>query len=120
MIWIVGLGGILGAVCRYSLSVWLLNKSKVFPLATWIANLTGSFFLGCIFGLYTGNALSEIMWLFIGIGFLGSYTTMSTFGFEVIQLLDARKIKQAVLYTSSSVVLGICSAWAGHLVTSIF
>lgn len=120
MIWVVGFGGILGAISRYSLSVWLFNLSYKFPLATWIANLTGSFFLGCIFAFHMSNSISDILWLFWGVGFMGSYTTMSTFGFEVVQLLESRKKKLAGFYIVSSAAFGISFAWLGwQLITYI-
>ncbi len=117
MIWLVGIGGIFGAICRYLLSHWIGKKSFTFPYATWIANLSGSFAIGCLIALYLENHLSDVLWFSIGIGFLGSYTTMSTFGYEAIQLVEKNKNKLLFYYVASSVVLGLFFAWLGWLIT---
>lgn len=113
MSWIVGVGGMVGAICRYLLAVSFQKKKTSFPYGTWLANLTGSFILGFVFAMYSSGMLSERLWLLLGIGFLGSYTTMSTFGYETMSLLQKRKYRIALVYVLTSLILGICFAWAG-------
>jgi len=113
MIWVVGFGGILGAICRYLLALTLNDKMNGFPLATWIVNISGTFLLGCIYAYYLNHGITEALWLFIGIGFLGSYTTMSTFGYEVVQMLEKRKLKQAIFYVITSLMISLLFAWIG-------
>ncbi|MDC3423657.1 fluoride efflux transporter CrcB [Aquibacillus sp. 3ASR75-11] len=116
----VGIGGIGGAITRYLLGKWITQKSsKTFPLGTWTMNVTGSFFLGIFALLYVHNSIIEWIWLLIGVGFLGSYTTFSTFGYETIQMLQKQEMKNAVIYVSTSVILGILFAWIGGWIVSL-
>jgi len=116
----VGLGGIFGAITRFLLGKWISSKaSSTFPFGTWIINITGSLLLGFLFVLRLGNGLSEDLWLLVGTGFIGAYTTFSTFGYETIQMIQKKEHKNVFLYVSVSVVLGIVFAWIGGLIGSI-
>lgn len=111
---LVGIGGFFGAICRYLLGQWLTPKwNSLFPFPTWLINCSGSFALGVLAGL----ELSQTLWLLFATGFLGAYTTFSTFGYETIRLLDQKHYRYAVLYASSSVLLGIVFAGLGFLIT---
>lgn len=110
----VGIGGFFGAICRYCLGLWISPKVKTaFPVATWIINGSGSFALGVLFRL----SLPTSLWLLLATGFLGAYTTFSTFSFEAIQLLSQKQYKFAASYILSSVILSILFAGFGILVT---
>ncbi|HJV44650.1 MAG TPA: fluoride efflux transporter CrcB [Bacillota bacterium] len=112
----VGLGGIFGAISRFLLSKWISGKSSAsFPLGTWIINISGSFVLGLLAVLHIGNVIPDWSWLIFGTGFLGAYTTFSTFGYESIQMIQKGDMKRAVIYVSSSVILGILAASIGGL-----
>ncbi|WP_066065122.1 fluoride efflux transporter CrcB [Neobacillus soli] len=112
----VGIGGIFGAISRFLLGKWITSKSSSsLPFGTWIINISGSFVLGFLAVLHLGNGIPDWIWLLCGIGFLGAFTTFSTFGYETIQLLQKRDRRQAVIYVSSSVVLGVLVAWLGGL-----
>ena len=118
MIWLIGLGGAVGAAVRYLLGGYINEKSikrKPYPVGTWIINITGSFFLGLLAHLYQSHSINESVWLFAGVGFCGAYTTFSTFGFETITLLQKREIKMALFYVTTSVILGIVFAWLGYM-----
>lgn len=118
MMWLIGLGGSLGASVRYLLGGYINEKwirRRPFPVGTWIINCTGSFFLGLLAHLYQSQAIDEAVWLFAGVGFCGAYTTFSTFGFETITLLQKREIKTALFYVTTSVILGIVFAWLGYM-----
>ena len=86
---IIGLGGFLGATARYLLSGWAAEKwGAAFPYGTLLINVSGSFVLGLFLAATTGRVLIDPRWrLFFAIGFLGAYTTFSTYTYESIQLL---------------------------------
>lgn len=113
----VGIGGIFGALSRYSLSRWVGQRWKgYFPVATFAINITGSFTMGLLFVLFSnaGPELSNLKNL-TTTGFLGAYTTYSTFSFEIISLVQDGEIITAVKYFLASLGTGLLSAYAGIL-----
>ncbi|MFB3165456.1 fluoride efflux transporter CrcB [Neobacillus sp. 179-J 1A1 HS] len=117
MIWLIGIGGSLGAAGRYLLGNFI-NKKKTghFPLGTWIINTTGSLLLGILYKLHMTNEISDWVWLFLGIGFCGAYTTFSTFGYETITLLQTNKKFLASIYVLTSVIVSILTAAMGFMI----
>ncbi|WP_409369721.1 fluoride efflux transporter FluC [Lysinibacillus sp. 38-6] len=103
---LVGIGGFLGALTRFYLGKWIVSS---YPWATFFINITGSFALGLLFASHPSVAL----WHFLGIGFLGAYTTFSTFGFETLQLVENNKWGQAFSYIGSTVIIGFLFAALG-------
>ena len=86
---LVGLGGFVGAVLRYWISVWIQSGFVTFPAGTLVVNFLGSVVLSII--VYTSQyrgLLGEEARIFLTVGLLGSFTTMSTFSFESIKLLE--------------------------------
>lgn len=118
MIWIIGLGGSLGAAARYLIGKWSLQTQcrTRFPIGTWMINITGSFLLGLITQLYVATVISESFWLFAGVGFCGAYTTFSTFGYETIMLIQENKWRTAVLYVAASLTIGVLAAVIGFYI----
>jgi CrcB protein len=113
----VGIGGIFGSITRFLLGKWITNNSSaMFPLGTWMINVTGSFILGILAVLHLNNEIPEWSWKIFGIGLLGAYTTFSTFGYETIQMLQRKDTKNAVTYVFTSVILGVLFAWIGGLI----
>ncbi|MEH7098138.1 fluoride efflux transporter CrcB [Neobacillus vireti] len=113
---LVAVGGFFGAMSRFGLSNLIKGRHPTtFPLATLIINLLGSFLLGFLFGANVGRSWS----LLVGTGFMGAFTTFSTFKLENVQLFVQRKWKVLGLYLAISYTLGIFLAfigmWAGHL-----
>ncbi|MFH1763694.1 MAG: fluoride efflux transporter CrcB [Gemmatimonadota bacterium] len=89
LILMIALGGALGAVARYGLGGWvqsLLNTT--FPIGTLAVNVVGSFVLGLSLLLFECLAWSAEVRTLVTIGFLGAYTTFSTFSYEAIVLLE--------------------------------
>lgn len=116
----VGIGGIFGALSRFLLGKWITSQSsKVFPFGTWVINISGSFILGMLAVLHVRNVIPEWSWLFCGTGFIGAYTTFSTFGYETTQMLQKQGVKCALVYVSTSVVLGVSFAWIGGLIAYV-
>ncbi|TYP74876.1 fluoride efflux transporter CrcB [Paenibacillus methanolicus] len=114
MIWLIGLGGVAGTLARFYGGKWMNARTgSSFPWGTWAINISGSLLLGILFGLHEAGRLSEGVWLTLGTGFCGAYTTFSTFGHETVQLVSNGQTRRAALYVLSSVVLGLASAGLG-------
>ncbi|WP_211747548.1 fluoride efflux transporter CrcB [Paenibacillus sp. Marseille-Q4541] len=118
MMWWAGLGGIAGAILRYTLGRKLMARvgttsKHPFPFGTWFINISGSLLLGILFALSKAELISSFWWATLGVGFCGAYTTFSTFGYETMQLIAANQVGKAALYVVSSVILGLIAAWIG-------
>jgi fluoride exporter len=114
---LIGIGGAIGAICRYSLGLAVMrNYSGPFPRGTWIINITGSFLLGLLFNLHTQGVIQDWTLSVFGVGFCGAYTTFSTFGNETVQLIVANKLKLAAVYVGTSVLVSILAAWIGWII----
>ncbi|PZE20891.1 fluoride efflux transporter CrcB [Paenibacillus xerothermodurans] len=117
MIWLIGFGGAVGTLCRFYLGRWVNSKMKSqFPWGTWVINATGSFALGLLLSMHANEQISDLVWMVMGTGFCGAYTTFSTFGYETIQLVQQGEMAKAALYVVSSVLLGLWSAFVGMTV----
>ena len=111
----IAVGGALGALSRYGLGLWISSKwNQGFPLHTFLINITGAFLLGFLNILFVERlAISPLWRLGVGIGFLGAYTTFSTFGYEVIMLLEGGSLLTAGLYTLLSIIIGFAGVALG-------
>lgn len=114
-LWAIALGGALGAMTRYGLGAWISQRwNQGFPLHTFIINVTGAFLLGFLNVLFIERLTISPMWrLGIGVGFLGAYTTFSTFGYEVITLLQSGSLFTAAMYTIFSILVGFTGTALG-------
>jgi fluoride exporter len=110
---LVALAGAAGALARYGIGVTVGVRS--FPWATLGINLTGSFVLGLILTAGTERGWPETTTVPIAVGFLGAYTTFSTFSFESYTLLRTDRAATAIIYVSASVVGGVLAAALGYL-----
>lgn len=113
-IWI-GLAGFFGAASRYHFEGWVSNRwPTAFPWGTFAVNVTGCFLLGLVFTLMTGRFLPHPdLRTAITIGFVGAYTTFSTFAFETIRLGEDGAVALALGNVVASVVAGIAAVWIG-------
>jgi len=86
---LISAGDILGANARYWLADWIAQKwGTYFPMGTLLINISGSFLLGLLMTLATERWVIEPRWrLFLAVGFLGAYTTFSTYTYESFSLL---------------------------------
>jgi len=114
---LIGIGGILGANARYLVSIWAARRiGASFPYGTLIVNLSGSLLLGFMATAIVGRVLSEPdIQLLVSIGFLGAYTTFSTFAFESVGLIRRRAYVLASVNVLGSTVLGLLGAWTGTI-----
>lgn len=107
---LVAAGAGFGVLARVLCSNWIKRKHHgAFPLATFIVNMFGALLLGVATGYGTGASFS----LFIGTGFLGSFTTFSTFNVENIELLRRKKYRHLVGYLGGSYTFGIMLLFIG-------
>lgn len=117
MIALVGIGGCCGAMTRYSLGKKLGHVSEHevtwFPLNTFIINVTGALLLGLVSQLYHQGTISFALWSLLGTGFLGAYTTFSTFSVEAGTLFLNKHYKTGVSYVVWSLIIGVLGAWLG-------
>ena len=110
----VAIGGSLGAVGRYLIYL-LVDRvyNGVFPWATLLVNLTGAFLIGFLWSAFDRFYISPGMRTFIFIGILGSFTTFSTFAFDILSMTKDGEMKQMLFYLFASNILGIGFAFAG-------
>ena len=101
---LVGLGGVIGSITRYGIGQ-MINSAK-FPLATLVVNLCGSILLGIIVTLYQSNQLSHDWMAFLGIGLMGSLTTMSSFAVDTINTGDTTISILNIVITLVGVLVG--------------
>lgn len=111
----VGLGGALGAIARFWLGGWISSKFPMqFPLGTFVINVTGSFIIGFVMTLMSQQLTIHPYWrLLIAVGFIGAYTTFSTFEYETMKLLEEGNILSAALNVGLSVIIGFIAVWLG-------
>lgn len=112
----VGIAGIIGALLRYWVGIifhqwWFLD----FPLATFLTNMAGSFILGWFTTFLPRlKFLNPYIITALGTGFVGSFTTFSTFSVETVQLISESKWGTAILYVLLSLWGGLLASWAGY------
>jgi CrcB protein len=113
---LIGIGGFFGSISRFSLSYLFVKIGWVnFPWATLLVNLLGSFLIGMAFGLLLENEdYPEHYKLFFATGFLGSFTTFSTFSFETFEMVNNHLYLQAALYSLGSILIGVLLAYGGY------
>lgn len=110
----VAIGGACGAAARYVLSLLFAGKLAPFPFATFFINVTGSFLLGFLLYLFTNKFIvEENLRLAVLVGFLGAYTTFSTFEMEIFSLIRERAFLTAFAYLFLSVLLGFVGVAGG-------
>jgi len=111
---IIGLGGAFGAVSRYSLAHLAINLfGKGFPFGTLIANFVGSLLMGLLFGLIESGSLMPQVRIALGVGFLGAFTTFSTFSLDTVLLLQQGDWIKALLNVLLNVGLSLSAAALG-------
>ena len=109
----VAMGGALGAVARHALTLWAARAFPAFPVGTLGINVLGSFLLGLTVALVLRGAVPEAWRVAFGTGFLGAFTTFSTFSVDAVRLLQGGEWRALALYMGGNVGLGLLAALIG-------
>ncbi len=111
----VAIGGAFGAVARYLLNISpVADVFRRFPLSTFLINIVGSFLIGLLMIVLADKVVvSDALRMAIIVGFLGAFTTFSTFEMEIYGLVVEREFTIAILYLVLSVVVGFFGVVAG-------
>jgi fluoride exporter len=115
--WMVGIGGFFGSIARFWVGTYITYRMGAkFPYGTFIINVSGSFLIGLIVTLLAERTHwnANLLYL-IPIGFIGAYTTFSTFAFEAFRSVRSGDILLALLYVTLSVCIGFVAVWLGIL-----
>lgn len=117
----VAAGGAVGGALRYSVSGWFARRiGETFPWGTLIVNASGAWLLGILMGrLAAGSTTTDNLWLLLGVGAIGSYTTVSSLSLQTLLLLKDRQLPRALAYLGLSLFTGLGAGalglWLGGL-----
>jgi CrcB protein len=111
----VAAGGAVGAMLRYYMTLSGLGRlAQPFPTATFVINITGSFIIGFFLTLVTERIpMNPHVRLAVAVGFVGAYTTFSTFEYETARLVEGKDFLYGFLYVVLSFAVGFGAVWAG-------
>lgn len=116
----ISLGAIPGALSRYYLTLFFASRfGTAFPYGTFFINITGAFLMGFFITLTSKFGIYQVVQLLVAVGFLGSYTTFSTYALDTSNLLKMRGYKTALLYWFGSPLLGFISIELGILLARV-
>lgn len=112
----IGLAGLAGTLCRYSVSALIARRyGEAFPWGTLFVNLSGCFLAGLLFYLmHERDAVGEPWRTVLMVGFLGGFTTFSSYGLQTFALLREGQFAFAALNVVASNLAGLAMVWAGY------
>jgi CrcB protein len=112
---LVGAGGFAGAIARYWVGTMVTQRMGLrFPFGTFLINVSGCFLIGFFMHLLAERGVLQAHWLYVVvIGFIGAYTTFSTFEYETMRALQDGQLGIGLLYVGSSVLVGFSMVWVG-------
>ena len=115
---LVALAGAAGAIARFVVDGAIQDRTdSPLPLGTFVVNITGSLLLGVVAGLALSHSVSAHARLIVGTGFLGGYTTFSTYAYETYRLAEDGSGRLALLNMVGSIAVGLAAAACGLLLT---
>lgn len=112
---LISIGAMLGANARYWISDWVAQRwGTAFPYGTFLVNVTGSLLIGIFISLTTERLIIDPRWRFLFVvGFLGAYTTFSTYTLECMNLFERGQWLLGLLDALGSVAVGLIAVGAG-------
>jgi CrcB protein len=117
---ILSVGGSLGTTLRFLVyTLFEKHQDGGFPWATFTVNTLGSFIIGFLWGYFANHYLSPGLRMLIFVGFLGSFTTFSTFAFDNFSLLRDGEVKEMVFYLLATNFIGIGLAIGGYYLAKV-
>lgn len=112
----VGVGGFAGSIARYALGVYIGSRLGVrFPYGTFVINVSGSFLIGFSLALLARTTASQYWRYLVPIGFIGGYTTFSTFEYETLRAIQDGQPMTGLLNVVLSVAIGFIAVWLGSM-----
>jgi CrcB protein len=116
----VAIAGALGAPARYLVERAVsARRGRRFPWGTLIVNVSGSLALGFVTGLALYHGLASTPKTIVGTGFIGAYTTFSTYAYETVKVAESASTRLAGAYAIGSVVAGVAAATLGLLLAAV-
>ena len=114
------LGGATGSLARYVLGTAIMTRlGPRFPMGTFVINITGSFLIGLLMTLFAERLAPHPNWrLLLVVGFLGGYTTFSSFEWETLSLVKDGARWLGILNLIGSVLLGYTAVWLGSILAA--
>jgi len=119
----VGTGGICGTLLRYWLGKYIGSKLIYdFPIITFLINISGSFILSTLYfsSMFQNSLYHSLLNKIFLTGFLGAYTTFSTFSYESYMLLKSQDYKNMILYILNTLIFGLIASYLGMLTANLF
>ena len=115
-------GGAIGALLRYIMVQWVVVNFSIkdLPLGTLLVNVIGSFLIGILAYLFINKINNEFLRIFFIIGLLGSFTTVSSFSLESVNLLLQAQYMKGFLNIGATLVLCLGATWFGLLIAKLF
>ncbi|HLH36193.1 MAG TPA: fluoride efflux transporter CrcB [Alloacidobacterium sp.] len=117
----IAIGGSLGSIARYWVGTTVSDRlGSKFPYGTFIINISACIIIGFAITCLGKHVELNPAWRFlIPVGFVGAYSTFSTYEWETLSSIRTGAFALAVLYSLTSVVLGILAAWAGAILAEV-
>jgi len=110
----ISVGGGLGALLRYLISTWWPARPGQVPWSTLVVNVTGCFGIGVLMTLLLhGRITHRLLRPFLGVGFLGGYTTFSTYSLEIRTLLESGAVLEALGYLGGTLIAALTGVMLG-------
>jgi CrcB protein len=113
--WLVGLGGVIGALLRYAVSeMSIFLPINDIAISVFVSNMIGSFLLAWLFArVVAGGRTSERIRVALGTGVLGSFTTFSALSLDTFAMLDRGQWLEAFMYVTLNIFMSLLAAWLG-------
>jgi CrcB protein len=114
----IALGGSLGSIARFWVGSSVADRMGLkFPYGTFVINMTACLIIGVSLSVLNNRSeLSQNWRFFLPIGFIGAYSTFSTFEYETLSTLQSGAFSTAVLYVFLSLALGLAAVWCGAFI----